>query len=538
MGDKREEAIEQISRKQEWNPIPLDFLLQEYALTSKRVLILIGFWILVIAVSVGSVVVLSPSDALLGETGQQSLYTFFVMYPPLFLGTLILFWIGFEWGFIPVFLSAFLIAYSSQMPVHWALLFGLAFILGLAIIALCYYSLPVSPRPDNLKRLAYFVSVAFIAALASSLGSFVWSLYHNVTVATTIIIWKAWWTGSFLQSILLVGPLLYLFTPTIERVKERYFNPPKKQVTLNWLYASIASVVAVLTLFILGANILGSAGIEQELSAYPADMEGNFFTVTSSFQIITWISIGLVVAAGMGGIYLVGTWNRQLSEKVSEKTKQLKESEESLKRAVEERDSLLQQVNQRVKDNLTMVLALLELQLKTGELDSVEKILKNSHARLRSLTVVYETMYQTEAIDRVNIKQFCTKLSNRLSQSYKTNNRTIDVTIESEEVVMDIERAVPLAMIINELLVNSYMHAFQDMEAGSILVRIDEDDSHITVTVRDNGVGLPDDFDPSRQKTLGMKLILLLTRQLNGDFNVDTSLKTSFKLRIPSRAAA
>ncbi|MDZ7695184.1 MAG: histidine kinase dimerization/phosphoacceptor domain -containing protein [Balneolaceae bacterium] len=460
----------------------------------------------------------------------------FLLYPPLLFGTLLMFWVGFEWGFIPVFLSAFLIAHFSKMSVLWALLFGAAFILGLAIFALCYYSLSASPRPNNLKRIAFFTSVAFVAAIASSLGSFVWSLYHDLSAAQTITIWKGWWTGTFLQSIILVGPLLYLFTPAIERTKAQFFEIPEPHVNLKWIYTAIISVSVVLTIFITGANVLGLMGIQQELATLPTQIEENFFKVTGSFQIITWISIGLVLATGLGGIYLVGTWNHNLSEKVEEKTQQLKEKEASLREALNQRDRLLKQVNHRVKDNLTMVLALLELQLKTGERRSVERMIKDSHARLRSLALVYETMYQTEAIDFVSLKQYCLKLSNRLSQSYRVNGCTIDVQINSDDIDLEIGRAVPLALILNELLVNAYTHGFEGYNSGTIFVEIKKNETQILLAVRDNGVGLPEGFDPSKQNTLGMKLILTLTRQLQGEFKIDESHKTGFNLQLPAES--
>ncbi|WP_310687968.1 sensor histidine kinase [Aliifodinibius sp. S!AR15-10] len=522
--------------KEKWNPLPLDFLLEEYSLGDKRVQLLLGIWIFLIIVSVASVVLLSPRQAFMGGSEQQALYTFFMMYPPLLLGTLIMFWIGFEWGFIPVFLSAFLIAYSSYMPLVWALLFGGAFILGLAIFALCYHSISISPRPDNLKRLAFFTTVAFVAALASSLGSFVWSLYHDLSATQTFTIWRGWWTGTFLQSMFLVGPTLYVCTPSIERAKANFFQLPQTEVTLKWIYTAIMSVVVVLTLFIIGANVLGFMGIQQELADLPNQVAQNFRRVAGSFQIITWISIGLVMAVGMGGIYLVSRWNSNLAGKVEEQTEQLKESEASLQEAVDQRDQLLKQVNHRVKDNLTMVLALLELQLKTGEREPVEKILNDSHARLRSLAVVYETMHQSNAVDCVNLKQFCMKLSNRLNHSYKREDQTIDVRIHSDDIEVMMDRAVPLAMILNELLVNSYVHAFADQESGTIFVEMTRKNGQISVAVRDNGKGLPSDFDPEKQQTLGMKLVLTLTRQLNGTFFVDETDKTGFKLITPAES--
>ncbi len=150
-------------------------------------------------------------------------------------------------------------------------------------------------------------------------------------------------------------------------------------------------------------------------------------------------------------------------------------------------------------------------------------------------------MHQTEAIDNLNLKQYCVKLSNRLSRSFRQENRTIDVHIQADEVSLEINRAVPLAMVLNELLVNAYTHGFGDQDSGTIFVEIGENEDQIKISVRDNGRGLPENFDPAThpaaQKTLGMKLILTLTRQLQGDFWVEQNGKASFNLKVPKEVA-
>jgi len=531
--DERLYILDDTPSASRWNPLPMDYLLDNYSLKNRSVQLLLGIWIVLFTVSIATIILISPSRVLMGDASQLSLFLFFILYPPLLIGTLMMFWLGFEWGFIPVFITAYIIAHTTFMPVYWAALFGIAFILGLAIFALAYYSIPISTRLDSLQSIAFFTAVSFVAALASSLGSFVWSLFHNLPPAETITIWKNWWTGVFIQSMIFVGPLLYFFTPTIERVKVRYFTPPEIKVSMKWIYTAIISVVVVLTLFILGANLLGSMGLEREMAVLPETYRDDFLKYKESFQIIIWISIGLVLGAGLGGIYLVGSWNKTLAERVEEKTRQLLESEETLKVALKERDTLLKEIHNRINDNLTMVLALLELQLKGAHEKPIEEILKDAYGRLRSMALIYETMHQNESINFVNIKNYTLKLSNRLRQTYKKKDRNIDVSIKADEVKLRIDRAVPFAMILNELLVNAYVHAFKDLTSGTIFVELRREDGRITLAVRDNGIGLPTHFSISDQDTLGMKLIQTLTRQLQGDFQIDRQERTGFVLRMP-----
>jgi hypothetical protein len=109
-----------------------------------------------------SVLWISPAEFLLFEKGQASINQFFLFYPPLILGTRLLFWVGFEWGFIPLFLSGFFITFSASVTYYWGLLFGIAFVLGLGIYALAYYCVPFDPGLRDLKSFAFFTVVSFL----------------------------------------------------------------------------------------------------------------------------------------------------------------------------------------------------------------------------------------------------------------------------------------------------------------------------------------------------------------------------------------
>jgi signal transduction histidine kinase len=177
-------------------------------------------------------------------------------------------------------------------------------------------------------------------------------------------------------------------------------------VTLGWIYTSIASVAIVLMFFIVGAKILGTETLYQQITALEAGVGEKIIQSNASLEIISWISIGLVLILGTGSIYLVGSWNKNLKEKVDRKTEQLKKSQYQLEEALDERNVLLDTIHDRVRNNLTMVLALLELQLKGEEEKSNEEILKDSYSRIRSLALVHETMVQSQTFEQVNLKNF------------------------------------------------------------------------------------------------------------------------------------
>lgn len=519
-----------------WLPLPLDFLLDKYKLTSSRVLSLLAIWMGIVAISILSVIWISPPELLLIEEGQQTINQFFLFYPPLILGTLLLFWVGFEWGFIPLFLSGFVITFSASVTYYWGLLFGIAFVLGLGIYALAYYCVPFDPALRDLKSFAFYVVISFFAAIASSLGSFVWSDFFGLNAYETITLWKGWWTGMFLQSVVIVGPILYLLTPSVSKYRKKIFpNFPTPNVTLGWIYTAIASVAVVLMLFIIGAKVLGTETLHQQLDALESSVGEQIIQSNDSLEIISWISIALVMVLGTGSIYLVGSWNKKLKEKVDLKTDQLKKSQEQLENALTERDLLLDTIHDRVRNNLTMVLALLELQLKGEEEKSNDEILKDSYSRIRSLALIHETMVQSETFERVNLKSFAIKLSNRLQKSFETSLQNIEVSMNAKDIEIHIDKAVPVAMILNELMVNAFMHGFTDLPKGVVFVSFEMQDDELFLQVRDNGRPLPDDFEQITKKTLGFKLIRTLVKQLQGELEIVDKKTSMIEVKVPQK---
>jgi hypothetical protein len=293
-------------------------------------------------------------------------------------------------------------------------------VLGLGIYALAYYCVPFDPALRDLKSFVFFTIVSFVAAIASSLGSFVWSDFFDLNPFQTITLWKGWWTGMFLQSMFIVAPILFLLTPSVSSFREEIFPEfPKPEVSLAWIYSAIGSVVVVLLFFIIGAKILGTESLYHQIDSLDAGISQQLLQSGESLQLISWISIGLVLSLGIGGIYLVGSWNRQLQEQVDRKTYLLQQSEEQLKDALEERDMFLDTIHDRIRNNLTMVLALLELQLKNVVKKPIAEILKDSHSRIRCLALIHETMDQSESFQVVNFKKYAFKLSNRKQKTYQ-----------------------------------------------------------------------------------------------------------------------
>ncbi len=289
-------------------------------------------------------------------------------------------------------------------------------------------------------------------------------------------------------------------------------------------------------MFIISAKMLGTQSIEREIAGQgmSAEVFKSMLSVNESFEIVTWISISLLFFIGIGSIYLVGSWNTTLKDEVDNQTHKLREKELKLSSALADRDQLLKEIHNRVRTNLTMVLAILELQLKNDTQKTNEEILKDSHSLIRSLTIVYESMSQTKKSNQVDLKNYAIKLSNRIGQSLRKEQKEIELKVLAEDdIALEVDRAIPFALIINELVMNACNHAFPKNGKGQVVIEISKNESQLFLKVTDNGKGLPENFDGSPPKGIGMRIVYAFSKQLNSSLKVNSNENTSFKLTVP-----
>lgn len=519
-----------------WVPFTLDHLIEKHGFKSYKTLSLLAIWTVLIVASMVSVYFMSSESWVHGDLNRSAINNYFMLYPPLIIGILLIFWLGFEWGFVPVFLATFVIAFSSQMPFYWAMLFAFAFILGLGVYAISYYCVPVDKSLRSLKSFAFFVVISLIAAIASSLGSFVWSFAHDMSIAQSMILWRGWWTGVLLQSVFIIAPLLYLFTPKVEQVKKRYFeSPPANKVTLNWIYGAILTVSLILGVFIIGTNSLGTQVVDSLTAELAASVSGQFIQATDSFRVITWISITLVLGMGLGGVYLVGSWNRNLEKEVTLKTSELEKNRQLLEELLLEKGQILEGIHDRMRSNLTIMLSLIEVQLKNSERKKVEDVLKDSQSRLQTLAIVHEAMYQTGSVHSLNIKLYAIKLINRLNNSSESKNGEVEYIINSEDIFVNLDRSIFLAMILNELIVNVYQNAFNKSEKGLLWLHmyVVEKYGTLRIEISDKGDSVTENMNRYNKSSLGIKLSRLFVEKLGGTFEISDNGKNRFTIQIP-----
>ncbi len=211
-------------------------------------------------------------------------------------------------------------------------------------------------------------------------------------------------------------------------------------------------------------------------------------------------------------------------------TKQ-KKSEDKIKASLKEKELLLKEIHHRVKNNLQIISSLLNLQSSYIKDKESLEIFRESQNRVKSMALIHEELYKASNLSQIDFKKYVENLINHLYQSYRLVSKTVTFTINTKDISLDIETAIPLGLIINELVSNSLKYAFKKNNIGQIFVDLKNIDTSFELIVSDNGVGLPKGFDFTNTNTLGSQLVISLTDQIDGSIKIDNSDGAKFTIR-------
>ena len=213
-----------------------------------------------------------------------------------------------------------------------------------------------------------------------------------------------------------------------------------------------------------------------------------------------------------------------------------KHADEQIKASLKEKEVLLKEIHHRVKNNLQVVSSLLSLQGAYIRDPQDAQLFKESQNRVRSMALVHERLYRSENLAKIDFGEYIHSLTAGLFQTWrgKVGGMTLDVLIA--DLFLDIDISIPCGLIVNELVTNSLKYAFPDGREGKISVRMECDrDGTLVLEVSDNGVGLPENIDFNKPKSLGFELVGALSYQLGGNVEVARNGGTMFRIRIPRK---
>jgi PAS domain S-box-containing protein len=213
-------------------------------------------------------------------------------------------------------------------------------------------------------------------------------------------------------------------------------------------------------------------------------------------------------------------------------------AEVTLRRSLDEKQALLQEIHHRVKNNLQVISSLLRLQSRRAPQGEARAALDDSEARVRSIALLHESLYRSEDLARVDFGAYVRELVANLLRTHATEGRP-SVDVSCADLYVDIAIAMPCGLVVNELVTNALKHAFVGRAPGHIGVRAKSVDESIELVVEDDGVGIQtiaaDDPSPS---TLGLSLVHSLAKQLDAELHLESSPGTRYRLRFPVATSA
>lgn len=203
-------------------------------------------------------------------------------------------------------------------------------------------------------------------------------------------------------------------------------------------------------------------------------------------------------------------------------------TEEKIKESLFEKEVLLKEVHHRVKNNLQVISSILNLQTSYVTDTNTLNILRESQNRIRSMSFIHESLYQTKNFSSINFSEYIINLAKNLIYTYQVNTSQIDQLYEVEQIDLELDQAIPCGLIVNELVSNALKYAFPNDATGEIVIGLKQVENSIELRVEDNGIGLPDGFDPDLTNTLGLQLVVTLIDQIDGKMEINSDSGTKY----------
>ena len=210
-----------------------------------------------------------------------------------------------------------------------------------------------------------------------------------------------------------------------------------------------------------------------------------------------------------------------------------KHAEEALHLLVRQKETLMQELQHRVKNNLSVISSLLGLELPRIPDARSREVFIDAQTRIISMMRIYEQLYSTQSLSHVDLRTYVEELTQGLFETYALDAEHVRVSTDIISIPLDLRIVVPLGLILNELIANALKYAFPAGAPGELGIELDRKDGTLVLCVRDNGVGLPDGIDLEAVESMGIRLVMMLTEQLGGTVTFESRGGTRVVVTIP-----
>jgi PAS domain S-box-containing protein len=293
-------------------------------------------------------------------------------------------------------------------------------------------------------------------------------------------------------------------------------------------------------LMVKGEAIFESAQYHRDGTVIPIEVNAKMVTHNKDLQIL---STARDITDRKENEAKLRCYREHLEDMVEERTKTLEKmnkmlqnevdahekAEKEILASLEEKEVLLREIHHRVNNNMQIISSLLNIQSNYTDDPETNHVLRDSRNRIRSMAMIHEKLYISNKLSKIDFSGYVKSITSNLLQNPEVNPDLIKINVDVDEFSIGMETAVPMGLIINELVTNSIEHAFPQGE-GNINLNLHKNGETFILTVRDNGLGLPEGLDPKKVKTLGLSLVNSLVEQLNGSMEVEVEHGTTFKI--------
>lgn len=244
---------------------------------------------------------------------------------------------------------------------------------------------------------------------------------------------------------------------------------------------------------------------EQEKIAYEADLKQN--RLTRNFAAIGFI-LSIIIAAFAFRNYKIK------------------------KKANQEKETLLREIHHRVKNNLQVISSMLSLQGNSLSDKKVAQAINESMGRVKSMALIHQMLYQHDRFSSIDMHEYIIQLSHAIASSFQPQKKDIRLNFDLERAMIDIDTAVPIGLIVNELITNAYKYAFINKTDGSIHISFKKSNENIFyLKIADNGIGLKKDIAKKKTNSFGLNMVEVLTRQIKGEMIRENKIGTTYLLK-------
>ena len=270
-----------------------------------------------------------------------------------------------------------------------------------------------------------------------------------------------------------------------------------------------------------GKNNVASLQTKFETAQKEAQIKELDYKNEAKTKQLLYAIIGLLVLGGLLGLSIYLYRNLQKNkEKVEAQSKQL--------------STLMKELHHRVKNNLAIVSSLLSIQSDRLEDENAAKAVREGQLRVQAMSLIHQRLYKTEDVTTINIKNYLSDLTESLMEAYGHTPDNFDLQINVDKPEMDVDLAIPIGLIVNELVTNSFKYAYEGIKKPSLIINL-KNDKDLTLQVQDNGIGF-DEKEMDKKDSFGKELIKGLSNQVRGKCKFVSMNGTYFELSIQKAA--